>query len=520
MKSNELQEEIPTFNNQPLLLSHEKKRILDYLQNKPDGYYSVEELEKLLERKKRESPREREKDVLPLIKTKGRIFLLGKILSEDLEAGSKLKYAIEIDPKNPADSIKILKIQNSNVVRKSKYKDKMSKNSNTVLDQVEKKSRYEFELLSKLNRTVGDLIIVADKTKGQEKNIDTMMLMNYEQGKLLNADEIMNVTWNDKKEIVKNILLELNAIHKLGIYHGDISSNNIIIGADFKAKIIDFGSASEYGFNKKALQESAGMIAYSAPERGETKTIETGTTTVGYATEKTDVYALGLCLAEFLGFAEFKSMHGGAGVWVWQPQPDNEPEKSAYYLCQLMTNSNPLARPSLEIVIKKWDVISNPTTKQILEGPRDLKSTMILGDILHQLNQISKLKLSDPHKKNLKDFIDDINDFANNKKDVINHDVALASVVEKLAIFFTSQSNKYKNTLSAKLFSKTPIEILNENTKDHYLTRGIGSILKNLKNESVYLKEIGVDLSKNKLIDSLDKLNTSTQSWENRKNIP
>jgi serine/threonine protein kinase len=58
-----------------------------------------------------------------------------------------------------------------------------------------------------------------------------------------NFDKIMN-------EIMNEIIKSIKELHKLGIVHNDINSENIIITENDKIRIIDFGEANE---NKKYM---------------------------------------------------------------------------------------------------------------------------------------------------------------------------------------------------------------------------------------------------------------------------
>lgn len=47
--------------------------------------------------------------------------------------------------------------------------------------------------------------------------------------------------------MLQDVLKALNAVHKTGIIHRDISPDNIMVNRNFQAKIIDFGAAKQYG---------------------------------------------------------------------------------------------------------------------------------------------------------------------------------------------------------------------------------------------------------------------------------
>ena len=92
----------------------------------------------------------------------------------------------------------------------------------------------------------------------------------------------------------KRIASALETAHRLGVIHRDISSDNVILpNADVRnAKIIDFGIARSAEVGKKTIIGSgfAGKYNYVSPEQ------------LGMAggdvTSKSDIYSLGLVLAE------------------------------------------------------------------------------------------------------------------------------------------------------------------------------------------------------------------------------
>lgn len=47
--------------------------------------------------------------------------------------------------------------------------------------------------------------------------------------------------------MLRDVLKALNAVHKTGIIHRDISPDNIMVNQSYQAKIIDFGAAKQYG---------------------------------------------------------------------------------------------------------------------------------------------------------------------------------------------------------------------------------------------------------------------------------
>lgn len=114
-----------------------------------------------------------------------------------------------------------------------------------------------------------------------------VMIMEYcENGDLVSY--ITNKGFNteaDKKKIVKKFLEAIQYLHKKGISHGDIKSDNILLDHNFSPKLCDFGFAK---MTKTAGDDGKnGTLYYAAPElffEGEFDTL------------KADIYAIGITL--------------------------------------------------------------------------------------------------------------------------------------------------------------------------------------------------------------------------------
>ncbi len=110
------------------------------------------------------------------------------------------------------------------------------------------------------------------------------IVMEYVEGEDLTA-------WDRLKPvptlgIVRDICNGLEAIHERGLVHGDLKPANVMIDARGRARITDLGLASRAG----EASRFGGTPAYMAPEQFETRA----------ASRQSDIYALGLILAELL----------------------------------------------------------------------------------------------------------------------------------------------------------------------------------------------------------------------------
>lgn len=108
----------------------------------------------------------------------------------------------------------------------------------------------ELEMLSKLKPVCEYFLCLESFGKIKGKNsyfISTEFIKGVTLSEYLknNFDKTLNV-----KEIMNEIIKSIKELHKLGIVHNDINSENIIITENNKIRIIDFGEANE---NKKYM---------------------------------------------------------------------------------------------------------------------------------------------------------------------------------------------------------------------------------------------------------------------------
>ncbi len=114
--------------------------------------------------------------------------------------------------------------------------------------------------------------------------------------------------------IAHDVLLGLDAAHRtrdahgnaLQIVHRDISPQNVLIGADGSARLLDFGIAKAVGGMSTTREGHVrGKVPYMAPEQLQFKP----------ATHQTDVYALAVVLWETL--CARRLFRGGSDLEVW-----------------------------------------------------------------------------------------------------------------------------------------------------------------------------------------------------------
>ncbi|CAJ2677215.1 unnamed protein product [Trifolium pratense] len=102
------------------------------------------------------------------------------------------------------------------------------------------------------------------------------------------------LTWPQRKNIIFDVANALVYLHfgvKPAIYHRDIKATNILLDADMRARVADFGLAKESSESKSQLNTRvAGTYGYLAPEYA----------LYGQLTEKSDVYSFGVVILEIM----------------------------------------------------------------------------------------------------------------------------------------------------------------------------------------------------------------------------
>lgn len=102
------------------------------------------------------------------------------------------------------------------------------------------------------------------------------------------------LTWPQRKNIILDVAKGLAYLHygvKPAIYHRDIKATNILLDADMRARVADFGLAKQSREGQSHLTTRvAGTHGYLAPEYA----------LYGQLTEKSDVYSFGVVVLEIM----------------------------------------------------------------------------------------------------------------------------------------------------------------------------------------------------------------------------
>src|SRR5215472_15282516 len=119
------------------------------------------------------------------------------------------------------------------------------------------------------------------------------LVMEYVPGRTLRAllRERGWLPWQEALSVLDPVLAGLSAAHRAGIVHRDVKPENVLITADGRVKVVDFGLArasAPVGNTRSGM--IIGTVAYIAPEQ----------VTGGVTDVRTDVYAAGVMLWEML----------------------------------------------------------------------------------------------------------------------------------------------------------------------------------------------------------------------------
>ncbi|MEX0058113.1 AAA domain-containing protein [Clostridium butyricum] len=138
--------------------------------------------------------------------------------------------------------------------------------------------------------------IVRILNKGYDEKLESyFIVLEYVEGKNINElfDCISNYDFNEKLDLMGQILIAVEYLHKKNIIHRDLKPSNIMVDDQNKIKLIDFGiSKIKDTFYNEFTVVNFATPKYASPEqlRGE------------LVTSKSDIYSLGIIFYEiFIG---------------------------------------------------------------------------------------------------------------------------------------------------------------------------------------------------------------------------
>ncbi len=149
-----------------------------------------------------------------------------------------------------------------------------------------------FEREARLSASISDAHVVQVFDAGRQDGW-LYLVMQFVDGEDLKhyIERRGPIPASEARDIARQILEGLAAIHRAGILHRDIKSQNVLIDRDGRVRVTDFGIAQatvDQGLTSAGL--AVGTAAYMAPEQAE----------AGQLSEATDIYAVGVVLYEML----------------------------------------------------------------------------------------------------------------------------------------------------------------------------------------------------------------------------
>ncbi|MDX6589346.1 MAG: eukaryotic-like serine/threonine-protein kinase [Solirubrobacterales bacterium] len=194
--------------------------------------------------------------------------------------------------------------------------------ADTIASDPEFQTRFRREARVLASLRHPNLLSVYDYAEGDER---PYLVMEYVPGGTL-AQRIASGAPIDCRGLAHELLGAVAHIHGAGIVHRDIKPQNILLGPDGSAKLIDFGIALPS--DATALTQTGNLLGtarYLAPE------LMNG----GTATERSDLYSCGIVLRECLDTGPMGSRLRQPVEWLCAEDPLARPASAEAALAQI-----------------------------------------------------------------------------------------------------------------------------------------------------------------------------------------
>lgn len=183
-------------------------------------------------------------------------------------------------------------------------------------------------------RMIGEFQVVGDSSCASLHIITELMEKGSLKTLLKDAQESSKMSYRRRLDIGAGVASGMARIHDLGFIHRDIKPDNILISANYVAKIGDLGTARFLNDNDNRTKTMIGTIKYMPPEFYTAK-----------YTKKLDVFSFGLTLCElFDGRHSHQECEVEAGV-VRKLHVIEQPDVLVELVCMCL-KSSPNERPS------------------------------------------------------------------------------------------------------------------------------------------------------------------------------
>jgi len=173
------------------------------------------------------------------------------------------------------------------------------------------------------------------------------------------------------RRVLKDVLKGVSYLHSRNIAHGDIKPENILLGDDYQAKIIDFGSCEIV----KGVPSKHSTLTYSAPEilQGNCKD-----------RRKADVWAIGILICVVL-----------SGFFPWASDKDSDLIEEIKAGKLALPSSIPQGAINMIELCTRIDPEERPTINELLKNPW-LNGSPVLNKEIKSCNVIRSLKNQGP----------------------------------------------------------------------------------------------------------------------------
>ncbi len=145
------------------------------------------------------------------------------------------------------------------------------------------------EVLKKISSTKS--MYLKDLKEINYKNDKTTYLEEYISGETLSEKNVIGLSFEEIKIILKDLLLAMKDLHSVGVIHRDIKPENIIITKTNNAILIDYNITRIFDDNKNKDTTLYGTEYYASPE-------QYGSLQTSFSS---DIYSFGKTIKEVFG---------------------------------------------------------------------------------------------------------------------------------------------------------------------------------------------------------------------------
>ncbi|KAJ3084862.1 hypothetical protein HK102_000538 [Quaeritorhiza haematococci] len=179
--------------------------------------------------------------------------------------------------------------------------------------------------------------------------------------------------WKDRISIARDVASGMAYLHRVGLIHRDLKSQNVLLDSYNRAKITDFGMSMVRTESRSYIQvsEAAGSVYWMAPECFGLQP---------RVSNQSDVYAFGIILWElaawsvpYYGIADAR-IESGVQRGDRMEIPDSTPD-DVKQLIERAWHQQPQQRPSFVDILKMVDGISHADFPIIKESSNVVSST-------------------------------------------------------------------------------------------------------------------------------------------------